>query len=60
MTFDGPGANEDFGLEQISGNALDRYSFRTSPLRNIARGVMPHLATVHTVCIYWQSELRVG
>jgi cytochrome c peroxidase len=34
--FDGPGANEDFGLEQITGNPLDRYKFRTSPLRNVA------------------------
>jgi cytochrome c peroxidase len=36
VSFDGPGANEDFGLEQISGNPADRYAFRTSPLRNIA------------------------
>jgi cytochrome c peroxidase len=35
-TFDGPGLNEDFGLEQITGNAADRYKFRTSPLRNVA------------------------
>ena len=34
--FDGPGLNEDFGLEQISGNPADRYKFRTSPLRNVA------------------------
>jgi cytochrome c peroxidase len=34
--FDGEGANEDFGLEQITGNAQDRYKFRTSPLRNVA------------------------
>lgn len=34
--FDGPGANEDFGAEQITGDAQDRYKFRTSPLRNIA------------------------
>jgi cytochrome c peroxidase len=34
--FDGPGANEDFGLEQITGNPADRYAFRTSPLRNVA------------------------
>src|SRR5262249_52026204 len=31
--FDGPGADEDFGLEQISGKKADRYKFRTSPLR---------------------------
>jgi cytochrome c peroxidase len=35
-TFDGPGANEDFGREQVSGNLDDRYAFRTSPLRNVA------------------------
>lgn len=34
--FDGPGADEDFGLEQITGNPADRYKFRTSPLRNLA------------------------
>jgi len=36
VTFDGPGQNEDFGLEQVTGNSADRYKFRTSPLRNIA------------------------
>ena len=36
VTFDGPGANEDFGLEQVTGDPADRYAFRTSPLRNIA------------------------
>jgi cytochrome c peroxidase len=35
-TFDGPGLNEDFGLEQVTGNPADRYKFRTSPLRNVA------------------------
>lgn len=39
VTFDGPGANEDFGLEQVTGNSDDRYLFRTAPLRNAA--VMP-------------------
>jgi cytochrome c peroxidase len=34
--FDGPGQDEDFGLEQISGNEADRYRFRTAPLRNLA------------------------
>lgn len=34
--FDGPGENEDFGLEQITGLIGDRYKFRTSPLRNLA------------------------
>jgi cytochrome c peroxidase len=36
VAFDGPGANEDFGLEQITGDPGDRYKFRTSPLRNVA------------------------
>lgn len=36
VIFDGPGANEDFGLEEISGNEADRYRFRTAPLRNLA------------------------
>jgi cytochrome c peroxidase len=36
VDFDGPGADEDFGLEQATGNAADRYAFRTSPLRNVA------------------------
>jgi cytochrome c peroxidase len=36
VLFDGPDQNEDFGLEQISGDSNDRYKFRTSPLRNVA------------------------
>ena len=36
VTFDGPGVNEDFGLEQVTGDPADRYAFRTSPLRNVA------------------------
>ena len=36
VPFDGPGSNEDFGLEQVTGNRADRYGFRTSPLRNVA------------------------
>ena len=36
VAFDGPGANEDFGLEQVTGDPADRYAFRTSPLRNVA------------------------
>ncbi|HXI92502.1 MAG TPA: cytochrome c peroxidase [Blastocatellia bacterium] len=39
VTFDGPGQNEDFGLEQITGNPNDRYKFRTSPIRNV--GLQP-------------------
>src|SRR5262249_14199526 len=36
VTFDGPNQNEDFGLEQITGDPKDRYRFRTSPIRNVA------------------------
>ncbi|MEN3337457.1 MAG: cytochrome c peroxidase [Acidobacteriota bacterium] len=36
MIYDGPGEDEDFGLEQVTGNPADRYKFRTAPLRNIA------------------------
>jgi cytochrome c peroxidase len=36
MIFDGPGQDEDFGLEQVTGNEADRYKFRTAPLRNLA------------------------
>jgi cytochrome c peroxidase len=36
VIFDGPGSDEDFGLEQITGNPADRYKFRSSPLRNVA------------------------
>jgi cytochrome c peroxidase len=39
VVFDGPEANEDFGLEQVTGDPNDRYMFRTAPLRNAA--VMP-------------------
>jgi cytochrome c peroxidase len=39
VTFDGRRKNQDFGLEQVTGNAEDRYMFRTAPLRNCA--VMP-------------------
>jgi cytochrome c peroxidase len=36
LIFDGPGEDEDFGLEQVTGRIADRYKFRTAPLRNIA------------------------
>jgi cytochrome c peroxidase len=36
VSFDGPDANEDFGLEQVTGSPADRYAFRTSPLRNVS------------------------
>ncbi len=36
VPFDGPEMNEDFGLEQVTGHADDRYKFRTSPIRNVA------------------------
>ena len=43
VIFDGPGEDEDFGLEQITGDPADRYKFRTSPLRNVgpAAGLLP-------------------
>src|SRR5262245_49952879 len=34
--FVGDANDEDFGLEDITGDAADRYKFRTSPLRNLA------------------------
>jgi len=36
VVFDGPGQDEDFGLEQVTGDPADRYKFRSSPLRNAA------------------------
>ena len=36
MRFDGPGEDEDYGLEQQTASEVDRYKFRTSPLRNLA------------------------
>lgn len=36
VIFDGANEDEDFGLEQITLDARDRYAFRTSPLRNLA------------------------
>lgn len=36
VTFDGPGEDEDFGLEQNTREIADRYKFRTSPIRNVA------------------------
>jgi cytochrome c peroxidase len=37
--FDGPGADEDYGIEKVTHNADDRYKFRTAPLRNIGARV---------------------
>jgi cytochrome c peroxidase len=34
--FSGPGSDEDFGLEDFTGDSGDRYRFRTSPLRNLS------------------------
>jgi cytochrome c peroxidase len=36
VVFAGAGHDEDFGLEEITGNPADRYKFRTAPLRNLA------------------------
>jgi len=35
MTFDGPGADEDYGHGQQTRREFERYRFRTSPLRNL-------------------------
>jgi cytochrome c peroxidase len=32
---DGPGGNDDFGRERVTGLASDRYKFRVTPLRNV-------------------------
>ena len=32
---DGPTGRDDFGRERVTGNAADRYRFRTTPLRNV-------------------------
>jgi cytochrome c peroxidase len=55
VIFDGPGRDEDFGREQISGDEVDRYSFRTSPLRNCA--VQP--AFFHNGC-FTRLEDAIG
>lgn len=34
--FHGNALNEDYGREEVTGDPLDRYKFRTSPLRNVA------------------------
>ena len=39
VPFDGAGQNEDFGRERVTGDPVDRYKFRTSPLRNV--GLQP-------------------
>ena len=36
VKFDGPGQDEDFGIEQTTGDPSLRYMFRTAPLRNLA------------------------
>ena len=36
VMFAGAGQDEDYGLEEITGNSADRYKFRTAPLRNLA------------------------
>jgi len=36
VIFDGAHEDEDFGLEQITGDPADRYKFRSSPLRNVS------------------------
>lgn len=36
VRFDGPGANEDYGAARQTGLEVNRYQFRTQPLRNVA------------------------
>ena len=36
VEFAGEKENEDYGLEEVTGNPASRYAFRTSPLRNVA------------------------
>ena len=47
--FSGEGMDEDFGREERSGNAADRYEFRTAPLRNlgVSAGFFHNGAFVH-------------
>lgn len=39
VPFQGPGQNEDYGAQFATGQASNRYKFRTSPLRNV--GLQP-------------------
>jgi cytochrome c peroxidase len=72
--FDGPGDDEDFGAEQITGDPADRYRFRTSPLRNVALqptffhngcftrledAVRHHLDVEHSLATYDPGEAGV-
>lgn len=65
VIFDGPNQDEDFGLEQVSGNPSDRYKFRTSPLRNAAlqpaffhNGAFRRLddAIRHHLDVFWSAR----
>lgn len=65
VIFDGPHQDEDFGLEQVSGNPSDRYKFRTSPLRNVAlqpaffhNGAFRRLddAIRHHLDVFWSAR----
>ena len=65
VIFDGPHQDEDFGLEQVSGNPSDRYKFRTSPLRNAAlqpaffhNGAFRRLddAIRHHLDVFWSAR----
>ena len=65
VIFDGPAQDEDFGLEQVTGNSSDRYKFRTSPLRNAAlqpaffhNGAFRRLddAIRHHLDVFWSAR----
>ncbi|HZN37276.1 MAG TPA: cytochrome c peroxidase [Planctomycetota bacterium] len=74
VIFDGPGASEDFGVEQTSGNPAQRYMFRTAPLRNLAvapaffhngafgsieAAIKHHLDVAHSLAHYDAHENKV-
>ncbi len=71
---DGFSAQDDFGLEKVTGNPSDRYKFRTPPLRNVALTapyghsgayetleavVLHHLDPVAGINAYDQSQVRL-
>ncbi|WP_231749898.1 cytochrome-c peroxidase [Tautonia plasticadhaerens] len=73
VPFAGPGADEDLGLEEFTGDPDSRYRFRTSPLRNVALqptffhngcftrledAVAHHLHVVRSACQY--DPVRAG
>jgi cytochrome c peroxidase len=61
---DGPDGRDDFGRMRVTGNAADRYLFRTSPLRNVdLTGPYGHDGAITTlrgfVEHYSESDLKL-